>query len=176
MRAIAEATFKAASAEAALFELRMRMCAGCIRSIQDLPIDTKLGDVRDAVLSHFHSSLSLRERELLKSATLLRNKILHCEFSSARVRLNEVHSKPRGGGVNELPIPSLAMHEIEARVRAVLEGDDIGQSLVAHTKTKTLRDTFAWLIEFQAADEFCEATSIFATALLLLDRLQTRVA
>jgi hypothetical protein len=153
-RGIAEQHFKTASAEAALFELRVRLCAGTIAPARDMRIDTSLSVVRDALLEHFKPILGERDVELLQNACSLRNKMLHCEFSAARQRLDEQQPKTRHGGVMKLDVAN----------------PDIAQQSLADTKTKTLGDVFGWLLEFQSADEFKEATTVFQAASAVLDK------
>jgi hypothetical protein len=96
---IAEARFKLASGEAALFELRMRMLAGTIPGVQDDKIDVNLATVQQRVCQHYHQKLTAEEIELFRLACKLRNKLLHCEFSTARRNLDEINPQPRGGGL-----------------------------------------------------------------------------
>lgn len=170
-RELAEGQFKGASAEAALFELRMRMLAVSIPKTCDCPIDTKLSDVRDAILLHYHSELTDTHNELLKKACTLRNKLLHCEFSSARKQLDQLDPKARGGGITKLDISGLDGSEMAANIGQAISGQNVGQTLVADTKTKTLKDIFAWLHECHDANEFEEARIIFCQAIAVLERL-----
>ena len=145
-RMIAELHFKATSGEAALFELRMRLCAGTIQSLQDREIDTSLAMVRDAILEHFKSALNDENVDLLKKATVLRNKMLHCEFSTARQKLNEIQPKARQGAIVQLDIAGLDATVVATKVRAITEGHCVGQQLISNTKTITLKDIFGWFI------------------------------
>ena len=171
-RAVSETQFKAASAEAALFELRLRMTAGTIAAAQHLPIDVNLVQVRDAVLLHFQSELSEEDIELIERATTLRNKLLHCEFSAARQKLNAITPKLREGKVIELPVAGLGHTELAEAIKAMAFGTDIGAQLVSQTKVRTLKDIFGWLLEFQSAAEFKEAESVFVAAINVIERRQ----
>jgi hypothetical protein len=170
-RVIAEAHFKLASAEAALFELRMRMLAGTIPGIQDAKIDVNLATVQQRVCQHYQQKLTTEETELLRLACALRNKLLHCEFSTARRKLDEINpqQQPREGGLTRLDFGSDVGKTLD-----VIAGRDAGQYAVAGTTTRTLRDVYRWLHECQASGEFDEAARVFSQANDLLDQLPAR--
>jgi hypothetical protein len=168
-RLLAEQKFKSASGEAALFELRMRMLAGGIPGTQDKAIDVKLSVVRDGILAHYAEKIRADETQLLRHACTLRNKLLHCEFSSARQKLETLDPKPRDGGIVRLDFGSDHQKIFEA-----IAGRDVGQRPVAQTKTRTLRDVYGWLNECQGANEFDEASAVFEQANSLLENLLTR--
>ncbi len=170
--AVATQRFKAASGEGAVFELKMRLCAGTIPSIEQLPIDTALGKLREAIVQHFQSRLSAAEQLLLEEACRIRNKLLHCEFSAFRERLDGLTSRSRDGGVMVLTgldtsDPAAAL----AKFEQMLKGANVGQQAVASTKTKTLRDVFGWLTECCGAGEFEEASVTFQKACDMLEQL-----
>ena len=170
-REIAEERFKAASAEAALFELRLRMFAGTLPNLQSLPIDENLSNIRDLVVKSVRQKLNGQDEKLLRKATTLRNKMLHCEFSAARARLNDLSPRARDGEITRLSIEGLSSAERQDTLRAALAGQGTGGVSVSSTKTKTLSDVYGWLLEFQQAEEFVEAESVFIAAMSLLDRL-----
>jgi hypothetical protein len=88
-RQCAEEQFKSASAEAALFRV------ACATPRRNDPygtqptIDTKLSIVLGAIRAHFQSTLKADEDNLLTKALAVRNKLLHCEFSTAHEHLNQ---------------------------------------------------------------------------------------
>jgi hypothetical protein len=168
-RVLAEAQFKLASAEAAVFELRMRMLAGTIPVTQDAAIDVKLADIRDGILGHYQGKVTAEETELIHHACTLRNKLLHCEFSAARRKLEVLNPKTRDGGVLRLDFGS----EPE-KVLEVIAGRNVGQQPVAGTKTRTLRDVYGWLQECQLSNEFDEAAAVFKRVNNILESLPTR--
>jgi hypothetical protein len=168
-RMIAEARFKLASGEAALFELRMRMLAGTIPGVQDEKIDVNLATVQQRVCQHYHQKLTAEETELFRLACKLRNKLLHCEFSAARRNLDEINPQPRDGSVTRLDF-----EDDIGKVVGMIEGHDVGQYPVAQTKTRTLRDVYGWLSECDNFGEFDEATTVFARANTLLENLPAR--
>lgn len=171
MQNIAEQCFKAASAEAALFELRMRLRAGAISTTCDLEIETKLAAICNYILNYYKAALHDTDEKVLQRACNLRNKLLHCEFSVARQRLSEINPKARRGGVTMLDVDSLDGAAILNKLHQVKLGRDVGQKAVAHTKTKKLKDVFGWLLETQGAGEFDEAAHVFRDAISVLERL-----
>lgn len=164
--AIAESKFKLASGEAALFELRMRMLAGTLTGIQDKKIDISLGELCTTLCQYYEKYLTAEQARLLKLACTLRNKMLHCEFSTARRKLNEINPQTRGGGVSRLDFGTDVGKVLDA-----IAGRDVGQRPIADTTTRTLRDVFGWLQDFHRAEEFAEATSLFEQANNLLNQL-----
>ena len=164
-RIIAEQNFTAAAGQAALFELRVRLRAGTIPSVAEKPIDTKLSEVVDAIVVHHQAALNDREVELLKNACKLRNKVLHCELSSARQFLDPSAS----GGVTI--IPDVSSEHAWSTIKQLINSGNAGQQAVAATKTKKHRDVFGWLLEAQGAGEFAAASSMFQEVIALLERL-----
>jgi hypothetical protein len=167
----AEAQFKSASAEAALFELRMRLLAGTIPAMSSQPIDINLSQIRDAILTQFQSNLKAGAGNLLTKACTVRNKLLHCEFSSARKHLDQLDPRPRGGGVAKVDISDLSGAELTTKINQAISGANVGQKLVAYTNTKTLKDVYCWLLECSEANEFEEARTTFCKAIAVLVRL-----
>ena len=104
-------------------------------------------------------------------ACTVRNKLLHCEFSSARKHLDQLAPKPRGGGVSKLDISGLSGDDITAKIIEATSGAEVGQTLVADTNTRALKDVFGWLLECGGANEFEEARTTFCQAITVLDRL-----
>lgn len=173
LRSIAEARFKLASAEAALFELRLRALAGTIPIVQDYKIDENLAKVRDAVVAHYQSKLTAEETALLNRAVTFRNKLLHCEFSTARQHLNQIDPKARDGGVVKADIAGLDTPAMREKVTGLVSGADVGQIPVARTTTATLKNVYGWLFECQGFNEFDEAAQVFAKINQILEQLST---
>jgi hypothetical protein len=171
LRPPAEAQFKEASAEAAFFELRMRMLAGTIPKVCDQPINVELSKVKGFILAHCRSKLADDEFGLVVKALDLRNKLLHCEFSTVRKTLDQLDPRHRDGGITKLDIAGLSGKEMAAKIAQVIAGDDVGQTSVADTHTKRLKDIFEWLHECQIANEFDEAKATFCQAIAILERL-----
>lgn len=168
---IVEHDYKAASGEAAFYELRLRLLAGTISTISVKPIDIPLSKLLDAIVEHYGSLIKDDDAKLLKKACYIRNKLLHCEFSSARQHLNELSPKKRVGGVIRLDTANLDAATIVSKINDVATGHDVGQVSVSVTNTKTLKDIVGWLLECQGANEFNEAINIFQDACVIIDHL-----
>ena len=175
IRELAEQQFKAASAEAALFELRLRLLAGYVPASAAMPIATKLSVVCDQILETYAQCLSEAEARHLKEACQIRNKLLHCEFSSNRKKLNVVTPKFRDGGVTSVQLDTTNPETVSAKVRAAIAGTGVGQERVSDTNTRTLRDVFGWLLESQSAGDFEESIQTLAGAIQVVSRLSQSV-
>jgi hypothetical protein len=167
--AIGNGPFKAAAGEGAYFELRMRLGGGITPKVCDLSIDTNLSVLKDAIIEHHAAKLTTDDVALLTRACRLRNKLLHCEFSSARKHLQEHNPKTRDGGVIGLKVgENDSILELITKLRA---GVDVGQKPMSSTTVKKLSDVFGWLLEMQGAGEFEEAIGVFQQAVAVLDKL-----
>ena len=173
---VAECAFENASAKATLFELRARLLASTIPAIADLSINTKLGVVLKELVKSYDSVLNAEDKTLLEKACTLRNKLLHCEFSAARQRLDELNPRPRAGEVTELNTSGLDQEATVNNFFLFTQGQDVGQKTVANSKTKSLRDVYGWLWESFLTGEFNEATDIFRDAISVLDQLKVRAS
>lgn len=168
-RVIAEQNFTQAAAYAALFELRVRLRAGAIPATANQPIDTNLSNVVDAIIASCQGKLRDPDAEVLKNACRLRNKVLHCEFSSARKRLDPDGNQSRSGGVTR--ISGVTPDNVKSILDQINAGGNAGQQAVAATSTKKHKDVFGWLLEAQGAGEFQIASTLFQQAIAMLERL-----
>ncbi|MEX2673310.1 MAG: hypothetical protein WD294_14500 [Phycisphaeraceae bacterium] len=168
-RDIAEQNFTQAAADAALFELRVRLLAGAVPSTADRSIDTALAEVISAIIAHFQAKLSETDAQLLRGAARLRNKVLHCEFSSARHRLDPEGTLNRSGGV--MKISGVTPDNVLSILDQINAGGDVGQQPVAGTRTKKHKDVFGWLLEAQGAGEFTAASHVLREAVTVLGEL-----
>ena len=76
--------FKAAAAEGAVVELKLRLLAGKVPALQKYAHQKKLEDIEDDLAKHFGDALSADEKETLRLCRQLRNKVLHSDFRAAR--------------------------------------------------------------------------------------------
>lgn len=173
-RAAAEQKFAQAAAYAALFELRVRLCAGKAPITDKQSIDTKLKDVLDEIIKHHDEMLNAEERKVLTRACRLRNKVLHCEFSSACELIDPEGSHSRAGGVER--ITGVTRDNIKSTVGQINAGGNAGQNAVAATPTKKHKDVIGWLLNAHGAGEFEAASSLFQRAIDVLDRCSERAA
>ena len=113
-REAAEKGFIVAASDAALFELRVRLRAGAIPGGGRKAIGTDLSKVVKCVTEHYELRMDANEIELLERACSLRNKVLHCEFSSARAILELGGGLPGSGGVTRIRVtPGNALETLE---------------------------------------------------------------
>lgn len=176
IRELAEQQFKAASAEAALFELRLRLLAGYTHVSAAMPINANLSVVCDQILTSYALSLTDNETQHLKRACQIRNKLLHCEFSSNRKKLNDINPKVRDGGISCVEIDTKSPSTISSHVRAAIAGASPNQKRVSSTNTRTLQDVFGWLLESQSGGDFDESIQVFAEAMQIVLRLTQDIA
>jgi hypothetical protein len=83
-REIFEQQYKAAAAEGAIYELRMRLLADKVPQLQQSAYQERLEGVEGLIVVHFASALTDDEKSLLTLCRQLRNKLLHGDFRSAR--------------------------------------------------------------------------------------------
>ena len=76
--------FKAAAAEGAAVELKLRLLAGSIPALEKYAYAPNPKGVEDEVVKHFGDALSASEKETLSLCRQLRNKMLHSDFCAAR--------------------------------------------------------------------------------------------
>ena len=107
--------FKSAAAEGAVVELKLRLLAGAIPSLQQYAHEEDLGDVEAKVVEYFDAHLSIEEKDTLKLCRQLRNKVLHSDFRAARDRLNKMGITTPSAGVKKLNVSGLSIEEIERK-------------------------------------------------------------
>jgi hypothetical protein len=161
--------FKAAAAEGAVVELKMRLLAGSVSALQQYALDPKLEGIETKLAEHFDSSLSAEEKETFRLCRQLRNKVLHADFHAARGKLNELGIATPSGEVRKVDIPVVSVEEISkkiAGVKARTEG-----TLVADTSSTALGTVYGWFLEAGGAGDFEKACNAFKGAAAIVDRL-----
>jgi hypothetical protein len=111
-REIFEQQFKAAAAAGAVSELYMRLLADKVPELQRSAYGKELKDVEALIIVRFAAALSDDEKALLRLCRQLRNKILHCDFHSARQKLQELGANPQSGNVRTTDIGGLSGKEM----------------------------------------------------------------
>jgi hypothetical protein len=129
--------FKAAAAEGAVVELKLRLLAGSIPALQAHAIKQRLEDVENPVIDHFAGSLSAQDAETLRLCRQLRNKVLHADFRAARGRLNELGVETTSGEVKKVDIPVVSVAAIPEKIRGVQAGTE--GTFVADTLSTAIR-------------------------------------
>src|SRR5579863_5034516 len=95
--------FKAAAADGAVVELKLRLLAGKVPALRDYAHAARLENIEEDIAAHF--SLSAEDRETLRLCRQLRNKVLHSDFRAARSKLNELGVETTPGMVTKIDIP-----------------------------------------------------------------------
>jgi hypothetical protein len=135
--------FKAAAAEGAAVELKLRVLAGKVPGLEKYAHQKHLENIEDDVAKHFGTALSADEKETLRLCRQLRNKVLHSDFHAMR----EVEKKIVG-------------------VKAETEG-----TVVADTSSTAAAGIYGWLMEVGQAGDFGCAAEAFKKAQAIVDRL-----
>jgi hypothetical protein len=167
-----ENQFKRASAEGALYELRMRLLADKVPQLQLEAYDAKADNVETLIVQHFANALTDDEKDMLRRCRQLRNKILHCDFLAMRNKLKELGKKVGPGNVKRINVTGLTGKEIGEKIEDALT-DRLGTfEYVANTKP-VAGTVYGWLFELGAAGDFVLAADVFTRARAILDRLAT---
>jgi hypothetical protein len=167
---IFEQQYKAAAAEGALYELKMRLLADKVSALQQSAYRERLEGVEELIIGHFGSAVTDEEGTLLKRCRQLRNKILHGDFAAARKKLEELGANPQHGNVKRVDIRGLSGREIIDKIGDV-RANAIGSYQYVGASPTTAGTVFAWLIEAGRAGDFKRASESFAQAVGIIDRL-----
>ena len=161
--------FKAAAAEGAVVELKLRLLAGKIPALQEYAHQKRLEDIEAALTKHFDGSLSAEEKETLRLCRQLRNKVLHTDFCAARGKLNELGLETPSGDVKKITIPVVSIAEVSEKIRAAKAGME--GTFVADTSSTDAGGVFGWFLEAGRAGDFQKASNAFKSAAAIVDRL-----
>jgi hypothetical protein len=161
--------FKAAAAEGAALELKLRLLAGKVPALQKYTHQDRLGAIEADLVKHFDGSLSDAEKETLCLCCQLRNKVLHSDFRAARDKLNELGIETPSGGVKQVDTPVVSLEAIAEKIRGVQAGTE--GTFVSDTPSRNLRTVYGWLLEAGNAGDFEKAIEAFTKAAAIVDRL-----
>lgn len=169
-REIFEQQYKAAAAEGAIYELRMRLLADKVPQLQQSAYGERLEGVEGLIVVHFASALTDDEKSLLTLCRQLRNKLLHCDFRSARKKLEELGTNPQRGGVRRTDISGLSGRQMADKIAAAVARVP-GSSQYVGDLPQGAGTVFGWLFEAGAAGDFNRAVDSFARGAAIVDRL-----
>ena len=169
-RKIFEQQYKAAAAEGALYELYMRLLADKVPELQQSAYGERLKDVEGLIIVHFSSVLTDDEKRLLTLCRELRNKILHCDFHSARKKLEELGANPQPGNVRRTDISGLSGRQMREKISASLANAPGSSQYVADIGSRA-GTVFGWLLEAGTADDFTKAVDSFGRGAAIVERL-----
>jgi len=163
--------FKRASGEGAVVELKLRLLADKIPSLQKFAHAQKLECIENEVAQHFGQALSDDEKSTLALCRQLRNKILHCNFSAAREKLDELGAQPHSAGVKQVDLRGLTPSQMVAKAKEAIAGHQGTFDYVSELAATTPGGVFGWLLEVGAAGDLLKAAQAFRDAVTIVDRL-----
>jgi hypothetical protein len=144
--------------QGAMMELQMRLLAGRTPELASYAHDQNLDGLELKIHTHFDSKFTAEEKEFLKKARGLRNKILHSDFKAAATKTNELSPQRQAG-------PSVfALKLSTSEVRPIAD------------MTKRDAGVFGWMLECAQTGVFKEAESIFAKANQIYKRVTFEAA
>lgn len=161
--------YKLAAAEGAVLELKLRMLCEAVLPLQSFAHANRLEDAENAVIAHFAAELQEGEAERLATCRQMRNKILHCDFRSARQKLANV-----GGEIGEGSVRFLRIQEgtpPAAQLASAMRDPRHSFQEVSATSSTREGTVFGWLLELGAAGDFVEAAKAFRESVLIIERL-----
>ncbi len=165
--------YKAAAAEGAVVELKMRLLADKIPALQQYAHAQRLEDIEKELASHFGDHVSDEERKTLALCRKLRNKILHCDFSEARKKLNELGVETQSSGVKRVSLAGLSQPQMIEKITNAAAGNDGTFNFVANSSTSNAGSVFGWLLEMGTSGDFTQAIDVFGRAVAIVNKLLT---
>lgn len=167
---IFEHQYKAAAGEGAIIELKMRLLADKVPELQKFAHDQRLEDVETLIANHFTNALTAEEKTTLAVCRQLRNKILHCDFCSARQKLEQLGIATQSAEVKKVDIRGLSAEQMIEKIAAV-KTNTVGAFEYVADLPFQAGSVFAWLIELGVAGDFIQAVKCFAGAAAIIDKL-----
>jgi len=161
--------FKAAAAEGAAVELKMRLLAGKIPALQKHAHEIKLEDIEAGLIENFGAALSDEDKKTLRLCRQLRNKVLHSDFCAARDKLSALGVASSRGGVVKIDLPVVTRAEVVKKIEAARAGME--GLRVADTLSTDAGSVFGWFLEAGQSGDFAKAESAFKSAAEIVDRL-----
>lgn len=161
--------FKAAAAEGAAVELKLRMLAGKVPGLEKYAHQKRLENIEADIARHFGTALGAEEKETLTLCRVLRNKLLHSDFYAMRERLRQSGAEPGTGGVIKVDLPTATIEEVEKKITGVKAGTE--GIFVADTGSTGDAGVYGWLFEVGQSGDFERAAEAFKKAQAIADRL-----
>jgi hypothetical protein len=161
--------FKAAAAEGAVVELKLRLLAAKVPELQKYAHEKRLGEIEMDLAKHFDAYLSPAEKETLRLCRELRNKVLHSDFHAARDRLKQLGAETASGGVVKIDLPVVTIEEASKKIQAAKAGSE--GTVIADTLSTGEGNVYGWFLEAGCAGDFEKAIDAFKRAEAIVDRL-----
>ncbi len=152
--------YGAACAWGSLLELKTRMLADNTPALKHLAHANKLEDVESAIAAAFASQLQPGDAALLAKARLVRNKVVHGNFSRAKETLIELGFGVSDGGVSRIDASGNILD-------ALVNGKRVPVSQVPTVDS----NIFGWLLEAGTSGLFERAVEVFQNAGEIIQRL-----
>jgi hypothetical protein len=163
--------YKAAAAEGAVLELKLRLLADKVPALQSFAHAQSLAEIETQIAHHFGAALTEEERKTLCLCRVLRNKILHGKFRAAREKLTELGIETQHGGVKKVDLAGLSTSQMTEKITHAIAGTPGSYEHVADTEAKALGSVYGWLLEVHRAGDFRQAVDAFKKAAVIVDRL-----
>lgn len=162
--------YKAAAAEGAVIELKLRLLADKVPGLQKWARAKKLEDIEVEVVRYFDGALSEEDKKTLRFCRQLRNKILHCDFNEVRHKLKQSGRSTRSVGVRKCDVSGLSGNELVAKIHGFIAGVK-GTFEYVSDASKNSGHIFGWLLEMGAGGDFRLATGVFKEATAIVNQL-----
>lgn len=157
-------SFRVAGGTAADYELRVRLLADKTPALAKWATAKNLQDVEIPLTAHFSASLTEDEKKLLATVRVLRNKLLHGEFTTARTKLEELGHPKQTAKINVVKLPDpLHLEGFHAAVQAA--------EPFAVDSAPDGGNLFAWVLQLAADGSFDAAAKAFQRGLDVINRL-----
>ncbi len=162
--------FKAAAADGAIVELKLRLLAGRVPALQQDAHQKNLEDIEGEITRHFDGFLSAEDKETLRLCRQLRNKVLHSDFRAARAKLGELGFETLSGEVKKIEVPVISVAAITKSVRDAKDEVKGSFQYVAETSPSE-GGVYGRFLEAGQAGDFQKASAAFKGAAAIVDRL-----
>jgi hypothetical protein len=156
--------FKAAAGEGAALELKMRLLAGTIPTLQKYTHQRNLSEIETDILKEFDAPLSADEKETLKLCRQLRNKVIHSDFRATRETLEKMGIKTRRAGTKKIELSVVTTEEL---AKKILGGEGTPISALPS------KEVYGWLLEVGQSGDLERAKDAFKRAAAIVDKLAT---
>jgi hypothetical protein len=163
--------YKAAAAEGAVLELKLRLLADKIPALQSFAHAQRLEDIETQIAQHFGTALTEEEKKTLALCRTLRNKILHGNFRAAREKLTELGIETPRDGVKKVDLAGLSKNQMTEKITNAIAGAEGSYEPVADTEAKAPGSVYGWLLEAHTAGDFRQAVDAFQQAAAIVARL-----
>ena len=144
------------------YELRVRMLADKTEGIEEA-FSERLEAVEDKITGHFRAHLSEQEVQLLATIRVLRNKLLHADFTKARAQLKKLGHDP-GPAVSFAKLPD------RITVEGFVAAAEKASPLDVEAKSAE-GSVFGWFLQLRADGSIEVASAAFRAGIRIVNRL-----